>query len=124
MRDGLPFLFLPGSDEFLPPCFFQVGAAIFLFFKVCPPDDTVIDQRDHQTIHKNSAQFFHEVERQRLPPGTWCVQETDVCVQSDALERCRAVMGQQGIAEGEHGIYASDGRTFRAAGKEECVSLL
>ena len=87
MRYGLLTPLLPGAQERPPPFIGEEYGAALLPVAVLAGEDPLIHAREHEAVRIDATQFLHEIEREAGPPGPRTVQEADIWIKPDALQR-------------------------------------
>ncbi len=122
VADFLLFAFLPMGEDGFSGVFFEEDSSVFHSLEIVGGDLLAVDQGEGGTVGKEGAEFFHEVEGEGGAPGAFPVEEADLRVQSCGFRRAAAVVGEEGVEEGEKGVDGIQGRSAAAAGKGEGVA--
>lgn len=119
MGDLLLFALLPGGEEGLAGGVGHGDGPAGGVVEVLGLDLPTIDEREDEPVGEEGAELFHEVEGEGRAAGAQRMQITDLWIEADAFEGGSAVVHEQGVGEGEHGVDGIGGRAPVAAGEGE-----
>src|SRR5262249_11233821 len=95
--------------EALAPLLGQL-ARLAPYQKILGRETAIVNQGQHDGIRDNGAELLHEIKGQRwfaVPPR---VVEAAIGIDADRTQGGEAVLEQQGVAEGQQGVYRITGR--------------
>lgn len=116
-----PWKTVPGFQKLFPTLIGKQHRAAVLHLKVFRLYHPVVDQRQHKAVCHAGAKLFHQVQRQRFPPRTVPVEKAHIGIQPHAFQGAGAVVGQQAVGEGQHGVDPVKGWAAVAPVEEEIL---
>lgn len=81
--------------------------------KVFGGENFIVEQEEREAIDDGVAKFFDEIERERGPAIDEAVEEADIGIEALGHEQGENFIGEQSIAETEHGVDRVFGRAAR-----------
>ena len=121
---GFLFSALPGAEKCTPALVIEQNGAAFLFLKMPVCYDFSVYTRKHKTVGVGAAQLFYQVKRKAAATRSLPVQESDIRVKPDALQRGCAIPRQKSIGKGQKRIDGVEWRAAAAPMERKCVPLL
>lgn len=117
------FTLLPG-DQNLPACrVVHTHFDAFRNLKTFRPHLSAVNERQNEAIGKRRAQFFHQVERKARAAGPQSVQESDLWIKTNTLQRTAHIVHEKRIDKGKEGIDWIERRTPTARSKGKRILL-
>lgn len=95
----------------------QINPFAFDGPKIAGGQDLVVKQIERQAIDDGMAEFFDHIQRQRGPAIDGAVQEAEIRIEAVGEEQGKDFVGEQAVAEAEHGVDRIFGRPARAGCK-------
>lgn len=122
--DFLLLSFLPGDQNGLASFIVHHNGASFQTAEAGSGDLLAIDETERQTVGKNRAQFFNQIESKRRAAGTLPMQIANGRIKAHAFQRADGVVSEQGVEEREQGVHVIERRTAAASVEEKIILAL
>lgn len=113
MSDFVLFALLPGRENFFAGIVFEQHGTVFFEIEIFAGDLLSIEEGECCAVGEESAEFFHEVERERWASRAIAVEEAALGIEAATFQRAAAVVHEEDVKEGKQGI---DRIERRAAG--------
>ncbi len=121
--DGLLLLFLPREKDGLARVIAHFHGAGFGGLEVLGAELLQVDERERHAVGQWRAELLHEIERKAVPARAQGVEESDLRIEADALQRAGAVVRQKRVEERQQGVHRIERRAAVAVLDRERLAL-